>query len=144
MGKIAEIGRPYHRSNGRRFLLSDRYDFGELFDRPVFKKLSPEWKLTISNKNTHVQMGGRGKPLYFPTVRENGRAKVSWLEKHYLNLHSQPWEFIEALPRTDLSGEDKKELYLMIGLPGQIQQLYWGMLVRAVCIVHSLILMWMR
>ena len=39
-----------------------RYDFGELFDRPVFKKISPEWRLTRSNKNTRVQMDGRGKP----------------------------------------------------------------------------------
>ena len=85
-----------------------RFNFGESFDRPVFKELSPEWRLTRSSKNARVQMDGRGNPRYFSSVREKGRAKVSWLEKHGLNPHSQPWEFVESLLRTDLSGVDKK------------------------------------
>ena len=67
-----------------------RYNFGESFDRPVFKELFPEWRLTRSIKNTRVQMDGRGNTRYFSSVREKGRAKVSCLEKYGLNPHYQP------------------------------------------------------
>lgn len=85
-----------------------RYDFQECFDRPVFKECSPEWRFTKSKKNRRVQMDGRGVPRYFSSLREKGRAKVSWLEKHGLNNESQPWEYVEGLMRTDLTGENKE------------------------------------
>ena len=64
--------------------------------------------MTRSTKNSHVVMDRRGKPRYFSAVRNKGRAKVSWLEKHGLDNHPQPWELIESLFCTDLSGNNRK------------------------------------
>ena len=59
--------------------VNERHNFAEVFDRPCFKEMSPEWRLTRSKKNSRVVMDGRRKPRYFSTLREKGRAKVSWL-----------------------------------------------------------------
>ena len=53
-------------------------------------------------------MDERGQSRYFSALREKGRAKVSWLEGHGLNINSEPWEFVESLLRTDLTGGDKQ------------------------------------
>ena len=90
---------------------NERRNFAEVFDRPCFKEMSPEWRLTKSKKNSRVVMDGRGKPRYFSTVRQKGRAKVSWLEKHGLNATSEPWEYVESLMRTDTTGVDKTTLF---------------------------------
>ena len=80
----------------------DRYNFIEIFDRPIFSAKSPVWERT-SGKNKRLKMDGHGRPRYFSRARSKGRARLDWLENHKLNPDSNPVDFVNAMMKIDNS-----------------------------------------
>ena len=78
------------------------YNYNEVFDRPVFTARAPVWERT-KGKNPRIKLDGRGKPRYFSKARENGRARLQWIEKHNLDVSSPPSAWVKALMKLDLN-----------------------------------------
>ena len=70
--EITEVG--FHAPTARedfRFPPQNKYNFSEVFDRPVFAEKLAVWELT-KGKNSRIFMYGRGKTRYFSKAHIKG------------------------------------------------------------------------
>ena len=71
-----------------------KFDYEETFDRPPFTAVSPVVEL---NAKGNPKKDSHGRILYVNEIRNEGRAKLSWLNKNGLNECCKPSEWMKAL-----------------------------------------------